>query len=160
MNAKIPIFAMLLWVIGTTAGVARQSLIPFSWTEEARTSPEEPLRYSSPDGTASLSLYASGADRRTGPPSLAKDDERITYKRVTPRFIAVSGFKGDRIFYRKSNLACRGTRWHNIELEYNAADKRKFDALVTRVAHGMNRYDSDCRNSASHTSGGLVKGTR
>jgi len=30
------------------------------------------------------------------------------------------------------------------------------DALVTRIAHGMNRYDRDCRNSASTTAGGLV----
>jgi hypothetical protein len=41
-------------------------------------------------------------------------------------------------------------------LEYPAEDKRKMDALVTRVAHGMNRFDHDCRGSASETSGGLV----
>ena len=76
-----------------------------------------------------------------------RDGERVTYHRRTRSFIAVSGYKGDRIFYRKSNLACDGQRWHHVALEYPAADKRKMDRTVTWIAHGMNRYD-ECRRRA------------
>lgn len=160
MRMKSPILTLLfLACAGVTAVGARESLVPLSWTEEGRTSQSEPLQYTSPDGTASLTLHATPAAHRSPVKVTAREGERITYQRVTPRFVAVSGFKGDRIFYRKSNLACGGTRWHHIALEYDARDKRKLDAMVTRIAHGMNRYDSDCKGSGSETSGGLA-GTR
>lgn len=73
-----------------------------------------------------------------------KEGERITYSRRARNWIAVSGFRGNRIFYRKSNLACGGTRWHTVELEYARTDKRKMDSLVTHIAHGMNHYGDDC----------------
>jgi serine/threonine-protein kinase len=133
------------------------AMVPADWAQAPRQSPSEPLRYTSPDGTAWLALYATPADKR-GKLRLAGEGEKVTYRRVTPRFAAVSGYKGDRIFYRKSNLACRGTRWHHVALEYPAEDKRKLDGLVTRVAHSMNRFDNDCRGSATTTSGGLVRG--
>ena len=135
------------------------SMVPGDWIQEARNSASEPLRYTSPDGTAWLALYATPADK-SGKLKLAGKGEEITYRRVTPRFVAVSGFKGDRIFYRKSNLACHGTRWHHVALEYPAQDKRRMDGLVTRVAHTMNRFDKDCKGSASTTSGGLVRTVR
>jgi serine/threonine-protein kinase len=152
--------AMIIW-LGLQVGAQAQRaspMVPQGWTEESRDSAESPLRYLSPDGTASLALFATPANARSRPSlQLPAEDERITYKRVTPRFVAVSGFKGDRIFYRKSNLACAGKRWHHIVLEYPADEKARMDAIVTRIAHGMNRYDADCRGSASTTSGGLVR---
>ena len=132
------------------------AMVPADWTQETRQSPSEPLRYTSPDGTAWLTLYATPADKR-GSLRRAGEGEEVTYRRVTPRFVAVSGYKGDRIFYRKSNLACHGTRWHHVALEYPAEDKRKLDGLVTRVAHTMNRFDQDCSGSATTTAGGLVR---
>src|SRR4051812_29620456 len=132
------------------------SLVPPDWTQEARSSQNEPLQYTSPDGSASLTLYATPADKRGKKPGIA-EDERVTYRRGTPRFISIFGFKGGNIFYRKSNLACGGTRWHHIALEYPVSDKRKMDGLVTRVAHSMNRFDGDCSGSASTTSGGLAR---
>jgi len=61
-------------------------------------------------------------------------DETITYQNRGRSWIAVSGYWGDQIFYRKSNLACDGTRWHHIELGYPREDKKKMDAAVTRMA--------------------------
>ena len=160
VHMKIPLLAMIL-VLGsvTAAGAQRGLAVPAGWVQQPRQSNAEPLKFTSPDGTASLTLYATSADnsRRSKNAFEIADGERVTYRRSTPRFLAVSGFRGDRIFYRKSNLACRGTRWHHIALEYAAEDKRKMDALVTRVAHGMNRFDHDCRGSASETSGGLIR---
>lgn len=125
----------------------RPPFVPDNWSEESGKTSNSPVRFVSPDGTAWLVLTASLA---RGPFQIARrSGERITYQRVTPRFVAVAGYKGDRIFYRKSNLVCRGTRWHHIVMEYPAEDKRKLDAIVTRIAHGMNRYDRDCPASSS-----------
>jgi hypothetical protein len=73
-----------------------------------------------------------------------RDGERITYHRRGPTWLAVSGYRGDDIFYRKSNLACGGTRWNTIEFRYPASAKRQMDDAVTRIAHGMTTYGDQC----------------
>ena len=35
-------------------------------------------------------------------------------------WIAVSGFKRSRIYYRKAVVACEGKVWHYVEFEYPA----------------------------------------
>ena len=150
---------LLVVLLGWTSDADAQrspGLIPHDWIQERRQSENEPLRYRSPDSRAWLTFYVTAADKRRRLTLSGAKDERITYRRVTPHFIAVSGFRGDLIFYRKSNLACNGTRWHHITLDYPAEDKLKLDRLVTRVAHGMNRFDKDCRGSLSTTSAGSV----
>ena len=161
LHMKIALLILALVSGGTTVAMAQQrpTVVPAGWIQQPRQSNTEPLKFTSPDETASLTLYATPAEksRRSRSAFEIAEGERVTYRRSTPRFVAVSGFRGDRIFYRKSNLACRGTRWHHVALEYAAEDKRKMDTLVTRVAHGMNRFDHDCRGSASETSGGLIR---
>ena len=44
--------------------------------------------------------------------------ETITYQRRVGSWLAVSGYREGESFYWKSNLACRGTRWHTIDLQY------------------------------------------
>jgi hypothetical protein len=58
-----------------------------------------------------------------------------TLRRETD-WLAVSGFKGDRIFYRKAVIACGGTVWHHIEFEYPrlASDKWTRSFSVHRKA--------------------------
>jgi len=73
-----------------------------------------------------------------------RDSEKITYQKRGRSWIAVSGYWGDQIFYRKSNLACGGTRWHHIEFGYPREDKKKMDAAVARMAHRMTEYSNDC----------------
>ena len=70
--------------------------------------------------------------------------ERITYQRRGASWIAVSGYRGDQIFYRKSNLACGGRNWHHIELLYPREQKRPMDQTVTFIAHAMTKYGNDC----------------
>jgi hypothetical protein len=139
----------LLLVISAAAAEAqrRPGIVPPGWTEEAAASDQRGRRYSSPDGSAMLTVHASPAEgsRRDHMDRVASGEgERITYQRRAPGWIAVSGFRGDRIFYRKSNLACGGSRWHTVALEYPAADKRRMDAHVTHIAHAMNSYGDDC----------------
>lgn len=61
----------------------------------------------------------------------------------------VSGFKDDRIFYRKAMLACGNTSWHPIAFEYPAAEKRAFDRLVTRTSRALEIHEYDGCNPVS-----------
>jgi hypothetical protein len=54
----------------------------------------------------------------------------------------VSGYTPDnRIFYRKTMLACRGRKWHNLEFEYPASDKSAMDEFVTRASYALGAYN-------------------
>jgi len=48
------------------------------------------------------------------------------------------------LFQVIGTLACRGTRWHHIELQYPRSEKRRMDATVTAIARGMTHYHDDC----------------
>ena len=61
----------------------------------------------------------------------------------TPRWGAISGFKGSKIFYRKAVLACGGTVWHAIAFEYPAARKREMDSFVIRASHSIDQAEND-----------------
>jgi hypothetical protein len=74
-----------------------------------------------------------------------QDGEQIAYLRRAPNWIAVSGYRKGMIFYRKSNLACGGTRWNQIELVYPPESKPAMDQPVTRLARGMAGYEGDCQ---------------
>ena len=88
------------------------SIVPSNW----RLSPEDEQthgrEFMSPSGDAWPSLYA----RPPGSESIEAhlegvkigEHERITYERAGRTWIVVSGYKGDRIFYRKAMLACGG----------------------------------------------------
>jgi hypothetical protein len=73
-----------------------------------------------------------------------QDGELITYQRRGSSWIAASGYRDGAIFYRKSNLACGGSRWNQVELVYPQDMKRAMDLPVTRIAHGMTNYSADC----------------
>ena len=52
-----------------------------------------------------------------------RSGETISYQRRARSWIAVSGYRGGDIFHRKSDLACGGTRWNNVEFIYPRAEK-------------------------------------
>jgi len=68
-----------------------------------------------------------------------REGEEITYLRRERDWIAVSGFKGDRIFYRKAVLACGERQWRHIAFEYSAEARRAFDQLVSAMSLGLDR---------------------
>ncbi len=45
-----------------------------------------------------------------------------------------------------SRLACGGERWHMIELNYPASDKRAMDQTVAFISHHLDRYRNICPN--------------
>ena len=104
-------------------------------------------RYVSPDGS---SWFAPHASLVGSEPIAAQMDrmarregERVTYFRRERDWIAVSGFKGGRIFYRKAVVACGGTVWHLIEFEYPAARKRQMDPFVNRASYSIDHAEND-----------------
>jgi len=124
------------------------SLVPKGWTQELADPETMTRRFASPDGRAWLIIKQTMADTSALDQDMDdvayRADETITYQKRGRSWIAVSGYWGDQIFYRKSNLACDGTRCHHIELGYPREDKKKMDAAVTRMAHGMTEYANDC----------------
>ena len=131
-------------------GVA--SVVPTDWTLQ----PPEPnwhgRRYISPESDAWLALYKTPADASVAAhmKSVAfVEGEEITYLRREKDWIVVSGYKDDRIFYRKAMLACGNQSWHHVAFEYPAFKKRAFDRLVTRTSRALELHENDgCSVSA------------
>jgi len=126
-----------------------RSIIPHDWRAVAPPQGASARGFVSPDGNSKIVLYAK---RVTRPPAAQLALLRrvrggeITYEREGRDWIVVSGFVGNRIFYRKAMLACGGSAWHYLEFEYPAAQKRAFDEFVTRSSAALGAYaQSDCR---------------
>ena len=87
------------------------SFIPADW----KLQPDDPnfsgRRYMAPDGSAWLALYSAPADKVNVAVHLKNvafaDGEEITYLRGARDGLAVSGLKGDRVYYRKAALVLR-----------------------------------------------------
>jgi hypothetical protein len=123
-------------------------LVPKGWIQELA-DPETKLKgFSSPDGRAWLITKQTIADPSALDQDMDdvayRDGEKITYQKRGRSWIAVSGYWGDQIFYRKSKLTCRGTRWHHIEFGYPPEDKKRMDATVARVEEGLSEESNDC----------------
>ena len=121
--------------------------IPADW----KLQPEDPnlsgRRYMAPDGSAWLALYSAPADKDKAAEHLRNvafaEGEQVTYIRGARDWLAVSGLKGDRVYYRKAALACGGTLWRHIAFEYPAEQKPTIDRLVERAAQAFDRLAED-----------------
>ena len=130
---------------GSGPGLAQ--LVPRDWTLQ----PPEPnwtgKRFMSPDGAAWFALYTSPVEQ--GPVSshlkevAFADGETITYIRGAKDWIAVSGFKGDRVFYRKAVIACAGRSWHQIAFEFPANMRQAMDSFVSGASAAVQNSETD-----------------
>ena len=77
------------------------------------------------------------------------DGETITYLRGERSWIAVSGFKGSRIFYRKAVVACGGTIWKHIAFEYPTELKHEMDRFVVSAARALDIDQTGCDKTLS-----------
>src|SRR5689334_12710051 len=119
LSMKPAALALLLLAAVPTAAAAetRASLVPPGWTQIYRDAATRTRRFRSPDGAVTLTARQTAAhrDRSADLNEIAfRPGETVTYQRRSGRWIAVSGYRGGDIFYRKSNLACGGTRWNNV----------------------------------------------
>lgn len=127
----------------TRGGRHDSNFIPADW----KLQPEDPnfsgRRYIAPDGSAWLALYSAPAGKDGAAAHLKNvafaDGEEVTYLRGARDWLAVSGLKGDRVYYRKAALACGGTLWRHIAFEYPAQQKPVLDRLVERAAQVFDR---------------------
>jgi hypothetical protein len=113
-------------------------MVPPDWQSQSADPSWKGQRFLSPDGRGWFALYATAAEQNAIAAHMKEvafvDGEEITYIGGERSWIAVSGFKGDRIFYRKAVLACAGERWHHVAFEYPAAAKRKMDEFIKRAS--------------------------
>lgn len=119
------------------------TIIPRDWILLPPKSDE--WRVVSPRKDAWLSLYATAVDKSMSSHlrqwGLSRGD-RVTFQRRGQGWIVVSGYTADnRIFYRKTMLACEGRKWHNLALEYPASDKTAMDEFVTRASYALSAYN-------------------
>jgi serine/threonine-protein kinase len=128
------------------SGSDYSSIIPEDWTMTRPRAQER--RFTSPDRTAWLSLYAAPAGRETVRDHIEKLKHHfgageVTYERDGSTWLVLSGYKGNRIFYRRATLACAGRAWHYLEFEYSRAEKRAFDQFVTRASYALKTYSNE-----------------
>ena len=119
-----PVFILLGLLCSdvSLAARSRPNLVPSGWTLVSADPERKIRRFESPDGRSMLMSSQTRAHRAALDQDMDaiayRDNEQITYQQRGASWIAVSGYRGDDFFYRKSNLACGGTRWHNIALRY------------------------------------------
>jgi hypothetical protein len=121
-------------------------LVPSSWVLQPASPTWKGRRYLSPDGNAWLALYSTNAANDAAERFKAVafgEGEQVTYLRGERDRLTVSGLKGDRIFYRKVMLACGGTQWRHVALEYPAQDKTRFDRSVENISRGFEHIAQD-----------------
>jgi hypothetical protein len=133
-------------------GAPLAALIPRDWRREPPDPDRQGNRFSSPAGDAWLTLSARPADAQTRHQHLKAtafvDGEEITYLRREPNWLVVSGFNGERIFYRKVVLACEGREWLHLAFEYPAESKRALDPVVTNMARRLDQTaQEDCHST-------------
>jgi hypothetical protein len=95
-------------------------------------------RFSTDDGRADLTVQVVPNPANASPASfLAKmgPPSDIAYKRVTPDFFVVSSFRNGKIWYNRCNRS--GSYMNCVLINYPAAEKRQWDAVVTRISHTL-----------------------
>jgi hypothetical protein len=95
-------------------------------------------RFLSSDRRANLTVQSVPNEAGDSPAAFLakkKPPAGIEYKRVTPRFFAVSSFRNDMIWYDRCNF---GSRFINcVLLNYPASEKQQWDGVVTRISHTL-----------------------
>ena len=87
------------------------------------------------DGRAKLTVQALVNSSDDSPAAfLAKKHPppRLQYKRVTPSFFALSGYKGDKVWYNRCNFS--GGVIHCVLINYPAREEHSWDDVVTRIS--------------------------
>ena len=116
--------------------------VPSGWRSEPPPANGDGLIFDSPDGGASITVSGRLNIEDTAQQAMQQalqpnDGETITYLQSGKDWVVVSGINGAKIFYRKSMLVCRNQIWNDVDLEYPAAQKVAYDALVNHVAGSL-----------------------
>jgi hypothetical protein len=110
------------------------------FTEQAGRPDGYGQRFQSADGRANLTIQAAANTSNDSPAAfLAKrhPPPRVQYKRVTPRFFAVSSYKDDKVWYNRCNFS--RDLVHCVLINYPAKEEREWDEIVTHISLSLNR---------------------
>jgi hypothetical protein len=97
------------------------------------------------DGRAEFSIYSPDGARRQTPRSYLRNNLKVprrilAYERVTRQFFAISAMDKGRIYYSRCNFAPNAAGpIHCIYLAYPKHEKKRWDAVVTRISLSLNR---------------------
>lgn len=151
---KMPTFTLAATMIFATAAFAQSSdwqryVIPQSgaaidlpmsvFTEDAGgLEPRLGQRRATADGRANLTVQAIPNPGNLSPAAFLNKQRPpagIIYRKVTPRFFAVSSVRDGKIWYNRCNA---GSGLMNcVLLNYPANEKRRWDATVTRISNTL-----------------------
>jgi hypothetical protein len=95
-------------------------------------------RFLSADQRANLTVQSvpnNTGDTPAGFLAKKKPPAGIVYRRVTPRFFAVSSFRKDKIWYDRCNFS--GLYINCVLINYPAVEKRQWDDVVTRISNSL-----------------------
>ena len=115
-------------------------IVPRGWNLESPDPNRNGQRFVSPDGMGWFEWYRVAAGDKSVAAHMKSvafaDGEELTQVRGQRNWISVSGFRGDRIFYRQA-LLCAGDRWHQIVFEYPSNAKGSMTGFVPRAAQAL-----------------------
>lgn len=94
----------------------------------------------SADGRARLHVFTLPNEGRVSPSefirrAVTNQQERLSYRRVTDRFLVFSAAQGDLILYRRCNFVA--ARIHCFDVRYPRSEKRMWDGPVTRMSFSL-----------------------
>jgi hypothetical protein len=92
-------------------------------------------KFKTADGRANLTVQTVPNTEHESPAAfLARKNppSHIQYKRVTPRFFAVSSIKNDYVWYNRCNFSARFV--HCVLINYPAAEEHDWDGIVTHIS--------------------------
>ena len=138
---------------GRRAAPTLADVVPPGWQLQASEQNWNGKRFISPDGAAWFAAYKTAADGKPISEHMKTivfaPDETITYLRGERTWVAASGFKESRIFYRKAILACAGKAWHHIAFEYPAEHKANMDRFVVLAGQALDASQAECEETVS-----------
>lgn len=105
------------------------------FTEEAGRPDGYGQRFRTVDRRADITIQAAPNVENDSPAAFLQKKHppsRIQYKRVTPRFFAVSSYKGGKVWYDRCNFA--GRLVHCVLINYPASEEHEWDDIVTRIS--------------------------
>src|SRR5262249_15304054 len=112
----VPALAQSAWQVYRNERFGSTAEVPASWVPGPPPPNGDGLRFSSPDGRASVAVSGSLQTFDSVGEALTtfetpKPGEIITYHRRAPSWLVVSGLRSGRIFYRMLLLSCHGQVW-------------------------------------------------
>jgi hypothetical protein len=125
-------------VAGTGAGVD----VPRDIFSEEAGKPDAAsgTRFVTSDRRANLTVQSVHNDTNDTPAAfLTKKNPPpgVVYRRITPTFFVVSSFRNGLIWYDRCNFAGRFVTC--VLINYPAAEKKRWDAVVTRISNSLSK---------------------